>query len=150
LPASPEIRLSDKKILGLDHKGKGTIIIMDDEQIIRDALKDMLVTLGYEVLCTENGRGAFEVFMAEMKGGRKITAIILDLTVPGGPGGKEIIPDMRRIDFKLPIFVASGYSDDPAISDPERFGFTASLRKPFIIAELSELLNKYLRANQSE
>ena len=70
--------------------------------------------------------------------------MIFDLTVPGGVGGIDAIIKIRKIDGDIPVFVSSGYSEDPAMANPQDFGFTASIRKPFQISELSEMLEKYI------
>ena len=67
-------------------------------------------------------------------------AVILDLTVPGGMGGQEAARIIRQRDPALPLFVSSGYAEDPVIAEPGRYGFTGSLRKPFSVAELAKLL----------
>ena len=68
----------------------------------------------------------------------------LDLTVPGGMGGVEAVAEVRTLDKKVPIFVASGYADDPVMKNPTEFGFTASICKPFKKIDLAEMLEKHL------
>jgi DNA-binding response OmpR family regulator len=74
----------------------------------------------------------------------RITGMLFDLTVPGGLGAKEIIGKVRETGAKAPVLVMSGYSDDPVLSDPQRYGFTASICKPFTLSELAALLNAHL------
>ncbi len=126
------------------HEGEGIILIMDDEEMIRDMLSAMLKTMGFSTCTAEDGRAALDLFSALRKDKASLRAVILDLTVPGGMGGKEVIQDIRKVDETIPVFVASGYSEDAAIADPESFGFTASLEKPFTIGELSRMLARYL------
>ena len=73
--------------------------------------------------------------------------MIFDLTVPGGMGGKEAIGEIRKICLDTPVFVASGYSGDPIMANPEKYGFNASICKPFMMDTLSEMLNKHLKKN---
>jgi CheY-like chemotaxis protein len=73
-----------------------------------------------------------------------VRAIILDLTVPGGMGGKATVREIRKVNSVIPVFVASGYSEDAAIANPEEFGFTAGLEKPFSISELAQMFEKHL------
>jgi len=72
-----------------------------------------------------------------------IKASLLDLTVPGELGGKEIVSELHNCYHAMKIFAASGYSTDPIIANPQEFGFTASLQKPYKFNELSEMLNRY-------
>lgn len=81
---------------------------------------------------------------AEISAKRNVVFAILDLTVPGGKGGTDIIADAKSILLGLPVFVTSGYADNPAIARPQEFGFTGSICKPFSKQELCELLEKRL------
>jgi two-component system, cell cycle sensor histidine kinase and response regulator CckA len=143
LPASPEAATSDYGIGTALHCGTGSILVMDDEEVIRDAVSSMLKAMGYNVHCVPNAKEAIEA--VESRGKESFAALILDLTIPGGPGGKETIREIRKFDNDVRAFVASGYADDPVMANPANFGFTASIRKPFVKSELAELLNKHLR-----
>jgi two-component system, cell cycle sensor histidine kinase and response regulator CckA len=144
LPASIEpISIPAGKTHG-KHTGSGIFLVMDDEEAIRDVMKMMLESFGYEVVLKEDGKDAVNFFMTETKANRKITGMIFDLTIPGGMGGKEAIGEIRKICLDTPVFVASGYSVDPIMSNPGKYGFSASIRKPFRGSELSELLEKHL------
>ena len=109
----------------------------------------MLESFGYEVVLKTNGKEAIEFFEKEMKANRNLAGMIFDLTIPGGMGGKEAIGEIRGICPNTPAFVASGYSGDPIMADPEKYGFNASIRKPFMKAELSEMLEKHLGGKNS-
>jgi CheY-like chemotaxis protein len=104
----------------------------------------MLSTLGYSVVLKREGKETVEYFSAELKAGRPIEGLFLDLTVAGGMGGKETVRHLRAIDPDVPVFVASGYADDPVMANPREFGFTASIRKPFTMGELATLLDNYM------
>jgi CheY-like chemotaxis protein len=145
LPASTKSVSSAIKKTAKNHKGSGTFIIMDDEEVMRDAIQNMLETLGYSVVCKENGKETVDFFKTGIKENRTFAGIIFDLTVPGGMGGKEAIEEIRKLDKYIPAFVASGYADDPVMKTPAKYGFTASICKPFRKGELSEMLNKYLK-----
>jgi CheY-like chemotaxis protein len=120
---------------------------MDDEGAVRDVLSAMLTSMGYVVEAVGDGRAAVEVFAKERMAGRGFNIALLDLTVPGGLGGKEAAQEIRALDREVPLFVISGYAEDPVMADPWTFGFKASLRKPFVRSELSELLEKYLKVD---
>jgi PAS domain S-box-containing protein len=127
------------------HKGSGTFVVMDDQEFMRDAIGGMLSLMGYTVVCKDNGKDVVEYVAAELKSGNKLTGIILDLTIPGGAGGKETMEEIAKVNPGLAVFAMSGYAEDPIIADPGTFGFTASICKPFKIPDLAEMLNKYLK-----
>ncbi len=129
-----------------EHHGGGTVLIMDDEVYIRDITASMLQAIGYDCLKAASGEEAIELFTERLDAGKKIKIALLDLTIPGGMGGKETIKALRKIDKECLIVASSGYSDDPIIAHPEEYGFTGSLRKPYRRSELVELFNKILPA----
>ena len=117
---------------------------MDDEIMIHGTVSNTLEQLGYTCICTKNGQEALEYFYNTEKEGSPFQAIILDLTIPGGIGGIEVAKEIRKIDTNIPLFIISGYSEDPAIAKPHRYGFNDSIRKPFTSSELAALLQKNL------
>jgi PAS domain S-box-containing protein len=128
-------------------KGEGRVLVMEDEQFLRDTVSIMLSTLGYECVCTAEGSEAINSFVAASQTGRPFHAVILDLTIPGGMGGIDTVKAIRRMDSEIPVFVFSGYAGDAAISNPGSYGFTDSLRKPFRTSDLADLLNRHLVPN---
>lgn len=147
LPASTETASAAIKKTDSVHKGAGTFLVMDDEDVMRDTIGNMLEAFGYTVVSKENGKDAIDFFVSENKASRKIAGMIFDLTVPGGMGGKADIEEIRKMNAgaEIPAFVASGYADDPVMKTPADYGFMASICKPFRKSELSEMLNKYLK-----
>lgn len=131
--------------VALSEGRRGRILLMDDQKLVLKAVGQMLKHLGYVVECKEDGKEALDFFIEERKAGRAFDAIILDLTVPCGMGGMEIIGDLRRLDPHLPIVVASGYGEDPVMAEPQKYGFTISLCKPFSSKDLARLLNEYVK-----
>jgi PAS domain S-box-containing protein len=142
LPASKDARFTALEKRGKQHKGSGRVLVMDDEDVIMDAVCIMLKILGYDTVGVPNGMGALAAFMKAKDDGHPFKAIILDLTIPGQMGGIETGIEIRKHDHEILIFVASGYAEDPVISNPREFGFTDSLRKPFRVAELAEMLER--------
>ncbi|MDD5675930.1 MAG: ATP-binding protein, partial [Chitinivibrionales bacterium] len=143
LPASPEsVFVKPASVTG--HRGRGTIVFMDDEKEMQEIVGEMLEDYGYSVISKNNGSEAVEFFIEETKAGRAICALIFDLTVPGGMGGKKAVEEIRKLDKDIPVFVTSGYSNDPVMKNPVEYGFTGSIAKPFRKNELAEMLNKYL------
>ena len=123
----------------------GRILIMDDERVIRDITEALCTSLGYSAVSASNGQEVVRVFTDERAAGRPFAAVILDLTVPGGMGGGEVIHEIREIDADVPVFVSSGYADDPVMANPTRYGFTDCLRKPFMRSDLDKLLTRHLQ-----
>jgi two-component system, cell cycle sensor histidine kinase and response regulator CckA len=144
LPASSSLGSPKYGASKAKHKGAGTFLIMDDEEVIRETVGNMLKDLGYSVVSTQNGMEAIEYFRAGQEPKNKIVAMIFDLTVPGGLGGRETIKEIRKIDKKIPAFVSSGYADDPVMAHPQKYGFTANISKPFRKIDLADVLSKHL------
>ncbi len=145
LPASDAHGAQDTEPGIRRHIGTGRVLVMDDEEEVRLLLSRMLQSFGYTVAAQESGTETIAVFMQETQAEKKFAAVILDLTIPGGIGGKEVAEAIRSVDREVPLFVASGYADDEVMANPQDYGFTASIAKPFRISDLSELLEKHLR-----
>ncbi len=144
LPASVESSLITEGGAAVDHIGNGTFLIMDDEEVIGEVMKEVLESFGYTVVLTSRGEDAIDFCATEAKANRELVGMIFDLTIPGGMGGKEAIREIRKIYPATPAFVSSGYSVDPVMANPQAFGFNASLPKPFTIEELSDMLETHL------
>ncbi len=121
-----------------------TILVMDDEEIIRDVLSMMLTDLGYHVAVCVNGDEAVELYRSSMKLGSPFSAAIMDLTIPGGMGGKEAAHHIINIDPHARLIVSSGYSSDSTMSEYTDFGFKATLHKPYSIEEIMKTLGSVL------
>ncbi len=117
----------------------GTILLMDDEDLVRETAGSMLNQLGYEVIAFPDGKLLLD-FFAEAENDQPIAAIIMDLTVPGGFGGQETITELRKMGIKIPVIVSSGYSTDAVMAQYEEFGFNACLQKPFSLTDLENIL----------
>ena len=147
LPASIDRKNSDfdfiKKEIFI--KGKGRILYMDDELAIREMLKKTLEFLGYEVESTKDGLETIEKYKIAIKNNKPYDCVILDLTIPGGMGGKETMAKLLKIDPKVNTIVSSGYSNDPIIGNYKKYGFKGVVTKPFKIEELSKILNTVLK-----
>ncbi|ACM21569.1 periplasmic substrate-binding sensor histidine kinase response regulator, PBPb and PAS domain-containing [Geotalea daltonii FRC-32] len=131
MPAAPE-------------KCNNSLLIMDDEEMIRDLATELLGALGYKVSTAADGKEAVAMYRDAQESGRPYSAVIMDLTVPGGMGGKEAArlildayPDARLI-------VSSGYSEDPVMAEYARFGFCAAMVKPYRAVDVMGVLDKVL------
>lgn len=144
LPAVDETDNSQYLKQNSNHQGNGRILVMDDESLIRDIVRAMLESFGYEIIEAERGEDAVNIILEDAREGRFFRALILDLTVPGGMGGKKALAQLRKHGITTPAFVCSGYSDDPVIVRPQEFGFSASLCKPFRKQDLAAVLKQHL------
>jgi CheY-like chemotaxis protein len=124
--------------------GEGKILVMDDEDIIRNLAGDILSYLGYEVDFARDGGEAVDLYKASMKSGKPFDAVILDLTVRGGMGGKDAIRKLISVDSNVKGIVSSGYSDDPGMTDFKEYGFSGVVAKPYTVEELGETLSRVL------
>lgn len=138
LPASKNSVEPVKNPLPADIIGKGHILILDDENMISTLLEKMLKSLGFSAQSFSRGEDLLEYF--EGQNPENPTAMIFDLTIPGGLGGEETLKSLKGKGIECPVFVSSGYATDPIVSHPETFGFAGSLSKPFHKKELISLL----------
>lgn len=130
-------------------RGGGRVLVMDDEEIVRNTIADMLKELGYEVELARDGKEAVGRYREAMGSGRAFAAVIMDLTVPGGMGGKDAIKELLAIDPQVRAVVSSGYSNDPVMSDHRAHGFRGIVVKPFEILELGGVLHAVINGDAS-
>ncbi len=145
LPASDK---AIPKIKGADLlKGAGKILLMDDDMMLREMAVDMLEVLGYEAELAEDGTEAIEMYRKAKESEKPYDAVILDLSIPGGMGGKEAIKILLEIDPDLKAIVFSGYSDSPVMSSYREYGFKGMMAKPFDLNTLGKALNEVLKGS---
>lgn len=121
---------------------KGKVLVMDDEEFIRDVAGDLLQTLDYDIEFAETGEEAIRLYREAMETGELFHAVILDLVIPNGMGGKECIRELREIDPNVRAIVSSGYSNDPVMANHRDYGFQGVLPKPYQLQKLSETLER--------
>ena len=143
LPASDAKRAGEKGDGAARVKtGKARILIMDDDAMLLEVIKNMLTRLGQKVTLTKDGEGAVETYR---QAAEPFDLVILDLTVPGGMGGREAAERILDFDPDAKLVVASGYSTDPVMAHYREYGFSGAIEKPFKIEELVELMHKVLQ-----
>lgn len=123
------------------------ILVMDDEVSIRETLDVLLGALGHDVTLTADGEEAVQVYKDQMDVGEPFHMVILDLTVPGGMGGKEAMEILLSIDPDAQIVVSSGYSTDPIMSHYETFGLKGVLMKPYRVEDLKRVIQAVLTSS---
>lgn len=117
---------------------------MDDESIVRDVAKAMLTKLGHDVVLVQDGEEALNVYKEYSNTGTPIDIVIMDLTIPGGIGGKDAVKNILAIDSQAKVIVSSGYSNDPIMSNCKEYGFVSAVIKPFQLQELMKAINQVL------
>jgi CheY-like chemotaxis protein len=123
---------------------KGKILVMEDEEALRELSGKMLERLGYEAELAKDGAEAIELYKRAMDAGEPFDAVILDLSVQGGLGGKQAIQKLQEMDGEVKAIVSSGYTDDPVMCNFRQYGFSAALNKTYLKKDMSEALDKVL------
>ncbi|MDP8246318.1 MAG: response regulator [Candidatus Hinthialibacter antarcticus] len=121
-----------------------TVLLMDDEEMVRDITGTMLEHLGYKVNYAKDGKEAIDQYQITYKSDNRIDCVIMDLTIPGAMGGKEAIQHLKDIDPNVKAIVSSGYSNDPVMANYADYGFSGVLNKPYQIEKLDEALKKII------
>jgi DNA-binding NtrC family response regulator len=121
---------------------------MDDEPDILNFSHIALKRLGYEAELARDGAEAIRRYEEAREGGRPFSAVIMDLTIPGGMGGKEAIKHLLELDPGARAIVSSGYSNDPVMAEFRKYGFCGVVAKPYEIRELAKVLDSVVRSNQ--
>lgn len=141
LPASPEEKiLSCEDIHPASKEAKGRILVMDDEEMVRQVMEQILSYLGYDVAAAADGETAINLHREALDAGRPFDLVILDLTVRGGMGGKQALLKMHEIDPHVQALIATGYSNDPVVQSFRKYGFSGAITKPFTLTTLRAVI----------
>lgn len=130
--------------------GKGRVLIVDDEEAIRALVDFTLARLGYEVTEAGTAREGVETYRKALEEGQRFDLVILDLTLPGGMGGKEALKELLEIDPQVIAIVSSGYATDATMSCYEEIGFRGVITKPYEAAELGRTVHELIQKTQLE
>ena len=144
LPAIIRKKKQEQVLVEKIVSGSGKILLMDDEEMIRDFAAEVLKELGYTVAVAEDGEEAVKLYTEAQEAGEPFTTVIMDITIPGGMGGKEAIKEILRVDADAKVIVSSGYAKDPIMSNYKEYGFVGVVPKPYNIEELSQELHRVL------
>ena len=145
LPASEGTHVIDTRQTKGLIAGHGRILVMDDEDFIRELASVMLQKMGYDVALAQDGQAAVASYQEALSAGNPFDAVVLDLTVPGGMGGKETVRQLRTLDPNVRAIVSSGYSNDPVMANYARYGFCGAVKKPYLVQEMSQVLNAVIK-----
>ncbi len=129
--------------------GKGRILLMDDEEFIRQVAGEMLGYLGYEVEFASNGEETIDLYKRARESGHTFDAVIMDLTIPGGMGGRDAVRKLIEIDPNVRAIASSGYSNDPVMADYRGYGFCGVVIKPYKADELGNAVHSVLKIAQT-
>ena len=142
-------RTPSRRMLPPSASTRSRVLVMDDEQSIRTLTVNMLTFLGYQAEAASDGRLAIERYRSAFDGGRPFDAVILDLIVPHGMGGREALEQLKTIDPAVSGIVVSGYAQDPVLTDYREYGFKAVIAKPFTLQELRWTLDSVMPSRWS-
>jgi two-component system cell cycle sensor histidine kinase/response regulator CckA len=120
---------------------KKKILVMDDEDMVGEIACQMLEYLGFEALRVADGVDAVKEYKKHQDDGVPFAAVIMDLSIPGGMGGKEAVGEILNLDQEAKVFVSSGYSTDPVMVNYQEYGFTGGIAKPFDLATMQQVLS---------
>ncbi len=145
LPAGhADEKIEVEKELPASTVASARIMIMDDEEMICSLVESALSRFGYDVLTAVDGEAALQLFRDSRAAGKQIDLILMDLTIPGGMGGEDVVREIRKLDSQVKIVVCSGYSTDPVMANFNDHGFDAALVKPFLIKDLNECVARVM------
>lgn len=139
----PAVISEKKKSIEFDAvipRGAGRILVMDDDELVCEVANGLISSLGYEVKCVRNGESAIKAYQEARAAGQPFDIVVMDLTIIGGMGGKEAILELKNIDPQVKAVVSSGYSTDPIMANPEKYGFLGVIAKPYRLEDLSRVL----------
>jgi PAS domain S-box-containing protein len=152
LPAVEVKKLPAPKVEGKPERrfnfDRQRVLVMDDDESIRELTAQLLATLGYDVVAVPDGIEAVRAYERALRTGERFQAVILDATVRGGLGGVATIERLRQIDPDVTAVICSGYSDEGALTEFLSYGFRAALPKPFTRTELGDVLQRAIAARK--
>ena len=140
IPAAPGAQVPLAAPLLQMRKGRGKILVMDDEESIQTLVGEILTNSGYRCEMAKDGYEAISKYEAAMKSEQPFSAVILDLTVAGSMGGKETLRQLQKIDPIVRAIVSSGYSNDPVMANYQSHGFHGIVLKPYSVEKLSNVV----------
>ena len=145
---NPSLRALEETIATISDDSR--VLVMDDEDLVLSTSDMMLRHLGYDTVLTRDGDEAVEAYRRALDAGQPFDAVIVDLTVPGGMGGKDALVHLLSLDPDAKVIVSSGYSTDPVMAQYAAHGFAAVVTKPYKVGELDRALKEALASEPKE
>ena len=127
--------------------GTGRVLVIDDDKAIRTLAHFTLMGLGYQVTQAETALQGINLYREKFEAGERFDAVILDLTLPGGMGGREAMKELIEIDPTVNAVVSSGYATDATMSRYQDFGFRGVIAKPYELAELGKIVHDVISSS---
>jgi PAS domain S-box-containing protein len=149
-PQEPEAAAPAIPVPAGTGKPEGRVLVLDDEEMILSLVKQILTKYGYEVVITSDGTETLSSFEQAQQEGRPFDVVVLDLTIPGGKGGKEVIQELRSRDPNIHAIVSSGYYNDPVLANYRQYGFSGMVPKPYRVQELLQIIEKTMHKKPAE
>ena len=150
LPTSAQALPTDSQQQGKLLTGQGRVLVMDDEPDILSFSHVVLKRLGYEAELARDGAEAIRRYRDAAEGGKPFSVVIMDLTIPGGMGGKEAVKRLLEFDPQARAIVSSGYSNDPVMAEFQKHGFRGVVAKPYQIHELARVLREVMAGDERQ
>ncbi|MFW8600886.1 PAS domain S-box protein [Desulfobacterota bacterium M19] len=148
LPASMKAVAAVEKdapsMLDIVGTGRGLVLIMDDDELVRDIAENMLSAAGFETLNAPDGTAALEIYKQAAASDKPIDVLLMDLTIPGGMGGEQTAAEVLKFDPEAVIIVSSGYSNDHVMANYRDYGFKAAVVKPYNMQELVSTVGRLM------
>ncbi len=120
------------------------VLVMDDEESVREVVGEMLKYLGYQVVTASGGSEALTLYRKSFESGQSYDLVITDLTVPGDLGGVEFLKKLQEVDPEAKVIISSGYSTDPVMAQYKSHGFLDVIVKPYTVQDLDRKLNQFI------
>ena len=145
LPAAAPVQEAEPEIVG---PSQGRVLLMDDEISILEIMSELISYLGYDVVSARDGQETLQLYSKAMAEGTGFDVVIMDLSIPGGMGGKEAVAKLLQLDPDARTIVSSGYSNDPVMAEYQKYGFVGVLQKPYTVKELGAALGRAKKVNK--
>ncbi|MBF0329365.1 MAG: PAS domain S-box protein [Nitrospirae bacterium] len=144
IPAITDFAEDETKAAVLTATRTCKVLVMDDEDVVRTVVRELISSLGHEVEVAEHGEAALKKYKRAKDSDRPFDIVILDLTIRGGMGGAETLNKLKELDPEVKVIVSSGYSEDASLAEYKKQGFVAVLKKPYDIDRLQITLNEII------
>lgn len=144
LPAATSVPTTEKPSIGSAGRLAGRVLFMDDEDTIRRMAQALLGRLGFDVVTVADGAAAVRVYGEALKANRPFRVVVMDLTVPGGMGGRQAMEELLKLDPRVRAIVSSGYSSDPVLANYRQHGFKGVVAKPYRLTDLAKVMRAVL------